>query len=186
MFQLLEGTDAGGSEKEARLVLEHWIQDQKGYYAKTSRKQKAALHRRERWSGGSLRGVWLLSLLIPISLLIPWDRLTAWRSIAAEEPWLGLLILLTTLPSITIGLIRVWMEQGGYEEQVRNYNRMAHVFGRAGKRIEADLATNDPRTAEARIKNARDGIYRLGIQALEENGDWLLLHRERSALKVVG
>ena len=118
LFQLLEGTDAGGSEKEARLVLEHWIQDQKGYYAKTSRKQKAALHRLERWSGGSLRGVWLLSLLIPISLLIPWDRLTAWRSIAAEEPWLGLLILLTTLPSITIGLIRVWMEQGGYEEQV--------------------------------------------------------------------
>jgi hypothetical protein len=185
LFQLLEATGTAGGEKEIRLILEHWVQDQKGYYAKTSRKQKAALDRLERLSGGSLRGVWLLSLLIPASLLIPWEGLAEWRAFAAGEPWRGLLILLTTLPSITIGLVRVWMEQGAYEEQVRTYNRMAHVFGRAGKRIEADLAKKDPKTVETRINNARDGIYHLGIQALEENGDWLLLHRERP-LKVVG
>jgi hypothetical protein len=36
----------------------------------------------------------------------------------------------------------------------------------------------------ARVKNAREVILHLGIQALEENGDWLLLHRDRP-IKIV-
>jgi hypothetical protein len=82
------------------------------------------------------------------------------------------------LPSLAIGLFRVWVEQAGYAEQARNYNRMAHVFRRAAKRVAGDLDAG-------KLDQARETLSRLGIEALEENGDWLLLHRERP-LKVVG
>jgi hypothetical protein len=148
-------------------------------------KQKRALERLEFTSIGSLRAVWVLSLLIPVSLLIPWDGLSAWRSFASEEPWLGILILLTSLPSIAIGLFRVWIEQGGYAEQVRTYHRMAHVFGKVDGRLETELGARDPESRVARLKSAREVILHLGIQALEENGDWLLLHRDRP-IEIVG
>jgi hypothetical protein len=185
LFQDAEPDGVSGGERAIRLVLEHWIRDQKNFYGKTSKKQKKALERLKSWSGGSLWSVWLFSLCIPVSLLIPWEGLVAWRRFASEEPWLGVLILLTSVPSITIGILRVWMEHGGYEEQVRTYSRMADVFHRAERRLEKDLGRKDASSVEAGIKDVRELIHRLGIQALEENGDWLLLHRDRP-IEIVG
>jgi hypothetical protein len=184
LFQLAETGPLRGDENDMRLVQEHWIEDQRSFYDKTASKQKEALERLEFTSIGSLRAVWILSLLIPVSLLIPSDRLGAWRSFASEEPWLGILILLTSLPSIAIGLFRVWIEQGGYAEQVRTYHRMADVFRRADNRLDAELRSQDPESRVARLKSAQEVILHLGIQALEENGDWLLLHRDRP-IKIV-
>jgi len=55
---------------------------------------------------------------------------------------------------------------------------MAHVFRRAAKRLEGDLR-------DGKLDQARETLRRVGVEALEENGDWLLLHRDRP-LKVVG
>ncbi len=185
LFYLAEAGSCGWEENNLQVVLKHWIRDQKDYYSTTSQTQKDAISDLENWSGWSLRAVWILSLIIPASFLIPWDGLARWRTLATEEPWLGLLILLTTLPSIAIGLVRVWMEQSGYEQQVRTYNRMAHVFKGAVDRLSAVLAEHNANGQESRVESSREVIHGLGIEALEENGDWLLLHRERP-LKVVG
>ncbi len=185
LFQLAEADPLRGDESDMRLVQEQWIEDQRSFYEKTSKQQKKALERLEFTSIGSLRAVWILSLLIPASLLVPWDGLSAWRNFASEEPWLGILILLTSLPSIAIGLFRVWIEQGGYAEQVRTYRRMADVFKRADGRLDTELSPQDTESRVTRLKNAREVILHLGIQALEENGDWLLLHRDRP-IEIVG
>ena len=117
-------------------------------------------------------------MLVPLSLLVPLPWLAGWRAVASDEPYRGLLLLLVPLPSLAIGLFRVWVEQQGYGEQARKYDRMAHVFRRAAKVVEGHLDAGKP-------DQALEALRLLGVEALEENGDWLLLHRERP-LKVVG
>ena len=64
----------------------------------------------------------------------------------------------------------MWIEQAGYEEQSREYRYMEHQFALKAKELEAHL--DSPEVAE-RV------LLELGIEALQENGRWLLLHRER-------
>jgi hypothetical protein len=59
-----------------------------------------------------------------------------------------------------------------HSEHAKQYSRMPAVFSRAQDVIEGKLHCKD---AEA----AQDCIRKLGKEALKENGDWVLLHRER-------
>jgi len=120
----------------------------------------------------------LVSTLVPLSFVISWRGLAGWQTWALEEPRRGILLLLVLLPSLLIGLFRVWVEQAGYDVQVRKYHRMAQVFRRSCTRLQEFLKAK-------RIDEAREVVRQLGIDALDENGEWLLLHRERP-LKVVG
>ena len=165
-------------ETGIRLALEHWVQNQATWYADKSMQQKGTLETLDHRSGILLFVVWLLSMVVPLSLLVPSPWLDGWRAAASEEPYRGLLLLLVPLPSLAIGLFRVWVEQQGYAEQARKYDRMARVFRRAAKRVGDDLDAG-------RLDEALEALRALGSEALEENGDWLLLHRERP-LKVVG
>jgi hypothetical protein len=178
IFQAAERDRRPGGAAGIGLALEHWVEDQANWYGGKSVKQAVTLRRLDRWSGILLFAVWLVSMLIPLSLLLPFPGLAGWRLLASHEPYRGLLLLLVPLPSLAIGLFRVWVEQAGYAEQARKYNRMAHVFRRAAKRVKGDLDAG-------KIEEASETLRRLGMEALEENGDWLLLHRERP-LKVVG
>ena len=54
---------------------------------------------------------------------------------------------------------------------------MSQIFRRVGGRVK-DLLK------QGRIEDARETFRELGIEALEENGDWLLLHREHP-MKVI-
>ena len=65
---------------------------------------------------------------------------------------------------------RVWTEQAGYEEQAREYARIGRFFSWQAKVLNASL-DNPAKTCET--------LRATGIEALEENGRWLLLHRER-------
>lgn len=178
---LLQTAENGRQPDEVngmRLALQYWVENQASWHAGKSVRQKKSLQRLEGQSGVLLFAVWLLSILIPLSLLLPWAWLAGWQTWASHEPYRGFLLLLVPLPSLAIGLFRIWVEQAGYAEQARKYNRMAHVFRRAAKRLGGDLR-------EGHFDQARETLRQLGVEALEENGDWLLLHRERP-LKVVG
>ncbi len=177
VLQEEENHPSPGKADGIHLALKHWVEDQKNWYARRSTKQKTTLEHQEKRSEKLLFGVWLLSIVIPLSLLVPWGMLAGWKSRVSHEPYRGLLMLLVTLPTLAIGLFRVWVEQSGFAEHARKYHRMANVFRQAAKKIEGALRDGD-------IDRARETLFRLGVEALEENGDWLLLHRERP-LKVL-
>jgi hypothetical protein len=60
-------------------------------------------------------------------------------------------------------------EKMAFSEHTRQYQGTSHVFRAADKRI-----TDGPLTpAEA------EQFRNLGKEALQENGDWLLIHRDR-------
>jgi hypothetical protein len=69
-------------------------------------------------------------------------------------------------------LVFSYVELRGYSQETREYQRMYELFQRSDAEIEDCLLSSNLKRAEG-IFNA------LGRAALAENGDWLLLHRER-------
>jgi hypothetical protein len=66
-----------------------------------------------------------------------------------------------------------WFSQRmAYSEHEKQYSRMAGIFDNAARTIREKLAAND-------LPGARTGLLKLGKEALAENGQWVLLHRER-------
>jgi hypothetical protein len=60
----------------------------------------------------------------------------------------------------------------GYAEHAKQYNRMAALFARGSELLGKFLERED------RV-SARNCVRKVGIEALTENGDWVLLRRER-------
>jgi hypothetical protein len=65
-----------------------------------------------------------------------------------------------------------YTDRRAFAELTRHYGRMADVFARASRRLDELLAHHD-------VYRARALIIGLGKEALNEHGDWVMLHRER-------
>ena len=171
LFRSAEPSNAV-SRPNVDAVLTHWIFDQEHWYRTKAKRQKAAVKRREHLSRYAVWIVVIWSLLIPVSLLVhaPWGWLTIWQSFVQRDPWYATAHFLLVLPALLAGTYRLWTEQAGYEEQAREYARIGRFLSWQSNLLKANL--DDP------VK-AREILLATGIEALEENGRWLLLHRER-------
>ncbi len=76
----------------------------------------------------------------------------------------GLIILAVILLAVSGGLIHFYMNKKAIAEHVKQYKRMIIIFTNARDHFHA---------------LGDKGIVELGREALAENGDWVLLHRER-------
>jgi hypothetical protein len=65
-----------------------------------------------------------------------------------------------------------YKEQMAFPEHEKQYGRMELTLSRAADRIEKALR-------EQNFDTARSLLRETGITALEEHGDWVLVHRER-------
>jgi hypothetical protein len=78
-----------------------------------------------------------------------------------------------------------WAEKNLLSELAYQYNTMHSLFRDASSRLEFDLReleglTNGPSGAfDARLDEIQEYLYALGKEALDENAEWLLLHRAR-------
>ena len=70
------------------------------------------------------------------------------------------------------GLIKVYQETKAFSEQSKSYRRGGLLMQRASQRLEAAIINQN-------IDDAQQIIFETGCEALDENGDWLLLHRDR-------
>jgi len=153
-------------------VLNHWILDQEHWYRAKAKRQKAAVKRRELLSRYAVWLVVIWSVLVPVSLLVhaPWGWLAVLQSVVRNEPWYGMAHFLLVLPALLVGAYSLWTEQAGYEEQAREYAQIGRFLSWQSKLLNTNL---DNPTKACEI------LMATGIEALEENGRWLLLHRER-------
>jgi hypothetical protein len=74
---------------------------------------------------------------------------------------------------VIAGLISGYGERRALSEQIKQYSQMGTIFSLAERRLTDLLDANEH-------QQAIDLIEELGKEALRENGDWVLLHRERS------
>ncbi len=154
------------------VVQRAWIEHQMNWYGTRFASQRIAVNRREAISRYSLVVVMVWSTFVPLSLLWhhpQWSWLTKWQHIGGNPPWDGLLHLFLVFPPLFAGAYRFWVEQRGYVEQARLYQRMATIFT---SKLRGFLAAD---TSDKQ----REALLGAGLAALDENSRWLLLHRER-------
>ena len=160
------------------LTMEHWVKDQRNFFDSRWPKRDETVRTFERRAKWALWIAGVLSTAIPASLLAQAEWLSGWRELANDEKWLGVMLLVASFPPALAALGQVWVTQRGTEEEARSYHKMSNVMKRGEARIAARVVAKD-------WTAAREEVRQLGLEALGENGDWLVLHRNRP-LKVVG
>jgi hypothetical protein len=157
---LASGGRAIESDGALGLVLERWVDDQRSYFARSAR--------RDEERNRVIRRVGYVSFLVGLGL-------------AFLKPFLQTadrVVGLISLGPVVAALFVTYADRMGLSAHAKQYGRMSQLFDNASH------ALRDRMTA-GRIDEARDVLRDLGREALAENGDWVLLHRERP-LKVPG
>jgi hypothetical protein len=79
-----------------------------------------------------------------------------------------------------------WAERNLLAEQARQFAAMSAMYQAAGRRLlghlqeaEGALARGDRDDFEDRVRAVQELLYQVGLQALDENAEWLILHRSR-------
>lgn len=148
------------------LALEHWVADQAAYYASRAHSQRKRLHFFERASQLFLGA----GLLATAALVLFWNHL---ESLPSWHRWV---VVLMGFAPIGAALWETYAERLGLRTQVNQYARFAGIFGRARRFAEQlDRSPSRHNRHHALVTLLRE----LGREALMENGDWVLLLRER-------
>jgi len=157
--------------ERATLVQERWIRSQSKWLTHKVATQGQRLARAEAWAHfligtgivtAAILGITLLlrpgfrELAIPGTEILAMDTLHAGLELAAIAGlfWLH------------------YLERLFSSEQVKQYQRMKELFARADRHLGLCLARDQDLAAENILRE-------LGKEALGENADWLMLHRER-------
>ena len=148
------------------LALQYWVGGQASYYSDRAQSQRKRLHVFER-SSQLFLGAGLIATAI---LVVFWGRL---ESLPSWHRWL---VVLMGFAPIGAALWETYAERLGLRTQVNQYVRFAGIFRRASRFAE-QLDRNPTRHDRHHALVAL--LRELGREALMENGDWVLLLRER-------
>lgn len=155
-----------GSEPDPRWVewvVDEWVGEAGSGRGQLDYYQRKELENSRRYRRTSLLGQIALWAGISFAMLL---FLLGER--ASEESQRLLLVLMAALPLLA-GIRDAYSHKRAQKELIKQYAFMGRVFGRARKLLDR----SDDVTLRRRILRA------LGEAALEEDAEWLLIHRER-------
>ena len=142
-------------------ALEHWIKSQRRFFNEAIPRDRVLKERHE-WLVRILMGVGLTLAVVALWFLTPLER-TIWH---------GLFLVAAGMTPVGAALIHGYIEKRAFAEHLKRYGRMSMLFDRACCRLDDLLRVGD-------YAAARQLVRELGREALAENGDWVLLHRQR-------
>ncbi len=152
-------------------VMEHWVDDQRRYFRKSAGRNQKTVEAYETWvrrlftiTGG------LTAVLVLLTVLRGFAE-SAFGKIPVETLHTTLMVLIVILPG-TAGILDGYKEKLAFSQQSKQYQRMRDLFEIAAQRLAEAMQANDD-------EEARVIIRELGEEALAENGDWVIMHRER-------
>jgi hypothetical protein len=156
---------AGRSEQPSyadglRLVQKHWIDDQFSYFQRASKREERRLKGAERFAG-LLVVIGIALALVQVGLL----------GLVDDEPAHALLVTIALAP-ILAGLVLGYVEKRAFGNHAKQYERMSVLFSNARRQLARLLDAGE-------VVRAQLIVEELGKEALMENGDWVLLHRDR-------
>src|SRR5579883_315531 len=138
-----------------KLVLKYWVEDQANYFARAAHRDHKRVHCYER----------TVSILFAIALFAAGLQ-------AFVFDYSHYLVLGVVLLSLSGALLHEFLNKNAFSEHTRQYDRMSAFFNRAKMHLEKLIEEN-------RIEDAQRFVAELGREALAENGDWILTHRDR-------
>ena len=121
--------------------------------------------------------IWLATLAITLSFTLE----TIFKKFPETEHW-G--IIITGSQFVMGGLSIAWAEKNLYSELAYQFETMRALFRHADKHVARELEqllvdVGKPEVFDPRLKNVQNFLVALGKEALDENAEWLLLHRAR-------
>lgn len=144
------------------LVRKHWVEDQRKYFGRASVKN-AKLHQRFDWAA-------CVSFIAAVML--------AMVQLFLQEQN-HLLVVAIVLATVSAALLYDYADRRAFSVHARRYKWMESLFANASKKLESCLKEN-------RLKDAQELVKELGKEALAENGEWVISHRERPIRLPVG
>jgi hypothetical protein len=152
-----------------KLVRERWVWSQSEFFTEAASREQTG-EQTASWLG---TGFFILGLVIAVSLAgLEARAFLEKSSLSHEVPGVIAAVLTIAFVSAMAGAIKGYAIKRAYAEHAKQYARMARVFSLARKRL--DSANDETLTART-----RSVLLALGREALAENVDWILLHRER-------
>jgi hypothetical protein len=157
----------------AKIVMERWVESQGQYFSHAVEKQEHKLRRFERrirlcfWLGLAIvlvLGIW--SGLVSIKRIFHPELLAGIRE--PSEMLHGFLLLTITMSAVLAALTHNYVEKLALTTQVRMYERMRRLYRRHAEKLRT-----------ARGDEFTRGLFDLGREALVENGEWVMAHRDR-------
>jgi hypothetical protein len=155
-FQEDQNEAAPTSPERLRLVLSEWVEGQRRFFERTLKRDQ----RRLKWQK------WIVRLLFGASLVLSGIQILVTTRNDPLIFWMGMVLVIA-------GLIAGYGEKRALAEQIKQYAQIGTVFALAEQRLRDLLNAGEQ-------AQALDLIEELGKEALRENGDWVLLHRERA------
>lgn len=145
------------------IINEKWIKDQYAYFSNTAGKYNRKLGKIGKTAGRVARYSFPVAFIILVMHFLPMDNIKDIRSI---------IVFSTALVPLTAATYINYYNKMSYKELSKQYSRMASLFKRALDALEDDKE-NKSFDWKRRI------VFELGIEALAENGDWLVLNRQK-------
>lgn len=159
-----ENTATQACETNIDWVKQHWLTDQRKFFLSGGSSVTKKLQKLRYWTliSRSLFGagaVTTAGLLIGPFTSVPTSIL----------PWLS---LLAAILLVLAAVCRNHANLMAYEEDANRYQKMGSLFERAIQVLEQHQQNGD-------TASVRNILQAIGKEALAENGEWLLLHRQR-------
>lgn len=156
----LDSMEGDDQQERLRFVCKYWIDHQQGYFRRAAESNLKKQERIERFGWSCISGAVVLGLVLTLPCVRYNETYLGWVAIGLE----ALLAAAAILHHFNKGM--------AYAEHAKQYDRMASLFAHASDLIGAFLGRQDYEHAYLCLK-------KVGQEALTENGDWVLLHRER-------
>jgi hypothetical protein len=147
-----------------KLVLPRWVEDQRTFFANAAQRDRHKIERRELWA------VWLLVAGLVAGAVVVAGQLSASNSTSSN--WQHVLIVLMGFAPAIAAAMGGYADKMVFASQAKRYLWMAELFARAEARLRNAVSAGNLAAAQVLIAE-------LGNEALGENGDWVLMHRER-------
>lgn len=165
-----------GHADRLQLVRKLWVLDQRNYFKKKAQHEHHALEKDEVLIERLLNLSFWLTAALAVMLIVPHllhvHALEAVMHVIEIPAVHGTIMLVIVMLLVAAGLRHGYNQQLARSEHAKQFSRMSELFDIGERRLNELLEAGDHGQAEDLIKE-------LGAEALEENGDWVLLHRER-------
>ena len=150
-----------------QITLTAWVKDQMNWFRKKAPEQAALAEKFSKRAGW-----WFKAAISAVLFTVAFHAVTnTWFTdlhdlvIPALPAFYGMLFAVS-------GVIKLFEDIMAHQEQSNRYRKMAAHFSLCNERLATGLANND-------LQTARLMVLMMGRQALAENAEWLLLHRQR-------
>jgi hypothetical protein len=141
-------------ENSLPLLLKHWVEDQYAYFSRVALRDQRHFQKIKKVS----YAFFLVGLALGVIKVF----------LSPEHPILVAIGIAVILAALLFG----YAKSRALSEHAKQYGRMSIIFANAKRHLEELVKSGQHANAQALIEE-------LGKEALVENGDWVLLHRER-------